>query len=721
MTIFCPNGHDNPDSNRFCHVCGSQIVVPINNSMTGGVLLGDRYLITKEIGQGGFGRTYLCEDINRFNEPCVLKEFAPQVQGTALLTKAQELFEREAGVMYRLQHPQIPMFREMFRVNRGGVGQLFLVQDYVAGNNYQQLMQERRQQCKAFTETEITEFLTQILPVLGYIHSLGVIHRDISPDNLIRRDSDGLPMLIDFGGVKQVAVNAATQYMSGSMGHSDVPTTRLGKIGYAPNEQMQRGVVFPHSDLYALAATTLVLLTGKEPPDLIDPQNFSWNWREHINLSPNLASILDRMLQLRPKDRFESAQDILVALKSGNLHNSPPQSHSLHAATAQPPLTNGSKPQVLPPTVIATPKQQQPVPPTVATSKNSSLMQVLGKTWIGIGATIGAIGLGWIVASLTSKRPEPVRSPTSSNPSGNISTRSIASQGNNPTPTISGITTIASIKPTFPAALKDKGVNAQAYGDAVRQIFSNQHPQTKLVKIGDSRVQSQLDTIASELGDKLSQQLGSDAVRKIGEYHAADRSSWKSQVNKLHLSERSLIDLTNVKYRSITNYSAEKLGLKFNRFLNTPVGQVYLATMFDRVQAIQSQQAIGEIVFPIGGKSGTVSGTLQPGEGKAYIASLFSRQDIAIDIKANQPTNLSIYPPTSNLPAILTASQTNNWAGKTRINGYHEFVLVSDSDQPIQYELKLTASDLSPNNSRQPSSTDRASPNSNSSDKQPLW
>ena len=111
MTKFCPNGHDNPDTNRFCQACGSQLIAPVNNAMTVGVILGDRYRITKEIGQGGFGRTSLCEDVNRFNEFCVLKEFAPQVQGTALLTKAQQLFEREAGVMYRLQHPQIPMFR----------------------------------------------------------------------------------------------------------------------------------------------------------------------------------------------------------------------------------------------------------------------------------------------------------------------------------------------------------------------------------------------------------------------------------------------------------------------------------------------------------------------------------------------------------------------------------------------------------------------------------
>ncbi len=403
MTILCPNGHDNPDLNRFCQACGSQIVAAASNEMTAGLLLGDRYRITKQIGRGGFGRTYLCEDVNRFNEPCVLKEFAPQVQGTAFLTKAQELFEREAGVMYRLQHPQIPMFREMFRVYRGSVGQLFLVQDYVAGANYQQLLRHRLKQSKTFTEVEITEFLVQILPVLGYIHSLGVIHRDISPDNLIKRTGDGLPVLIDFGGVKQLAVNAATQCKPGNGENNQNIPTRLGKVGYAPNEQIQRGTVFPHSDLYALAATSLVLLTGKEPPDLIDPQNFSWNWREHISLSPNLAAILDRMLQLRPHDRFESAQDILTALTSAQSIDVVTSAHSGSAATVQPPLAIDPQPPVTPPA-----QSQPPLQP--ARSTTPSLIEVLGKTWLFIAAIVGAIGLGWLVASLLAKRPAPLRS-----------------------------------------------------------------------------------------------------------------------------------------------------------------------------------------------------------------------------------------------------------------------------------------------------------------------
>jgi serine/threonine-protein kinase len=143
--------------------------------------VGLRYRVLHELGHGGFGRTYLAEDTNRFHERCVLKEFAPQVQGTEALHKAEELFEREAGILYKLQHPQIPRFRELFQADWQGKRRLFLVQDYVEGETYQALLRSRQNQGYGFTEADVTQLLLQLLPVLDYIHACGVIHRDISP------------------------------------------------------------------------------------------------------------------------------------------------------------------------------------------------------------------------------------------------------------------------------------------------------------------------------------------------------------------------------------------------------------------------------------------------------------------------------------------------------------------------------------------------------------
>ena len=307
----------------------------MNSLLNLGDILNSRYRILHQLGHGGFGRTYLAEDINRFNERCVLKEFAPQLQGSFALEKAQELFEREAGVLYRLHHPQIPKFRELFRYRHQGQGRLLLVQDFVEGQTYHTLVNHRSQQGKRFSEAEVTQLLYQLLPVLDYIHSIGVIHRDISPDNLILRSSDGLAVLIDFGSIKEVATKAESQLAE------TIPNTNtlslvgtvLGKSGYAPPEQMVQGIVCTHSDLYALAATAVVLLTGKEPQQLIDPNSYRWNWQAEVTLSPKLERVLTIMLSPNPGDRFSSATEVIQTLE--NISVIAPQNLSTRTSTNQ--------------------------------------------------------------------------------------------------------------------------------------------------------------------------------------------------------------------------------------------------------------------------------------------------------------------------------------------------------------------------------------------------
>ena len=280
-----------------------------------GNILNARYCILNQLGQGGFGRTYLAEDINRFNEKCVLKEFAPKRQSTFALAKAQELFEREAKVLYRLKNIHIPKFRELFRSARQDENHLFLVQDYVEGQTYHTIFQNRYQKGIGFSQGEIQQLLYQMLPVLEYIHSLGVIHRDISPENIMLRSSDGLAMLIDFGSIKDAA-NKAQYLMEGNPKKSlSLQGTILGKSGYAPPEQIVSGVIYYHSDLYALAATSIVLLVGKEPQELIDAHSFQWHLQGEVNLNHKLGWALNKMLSPNPDERFPTATQAMQALE----------------------------------------------------------------------------------------------------------------------------------------------------------------------------------------------------------------------------------------------------------------------------------------------------------------------------------------------------------------------------------------------------------------------
>jgi serine/threonine-protein kinase len=250
------------------------------------------------------GRTYLAQDLERFNETCVLKEFIPPQDSQEVTEKAKELFRREASVLYQIRHPQVPEFRATFESE----GRLLLVQDYVEGKNYRNLLLDRLKVGQTFSENEIFALMQQLLPVLSYLHGHNIIHRDISPENLMLRSQDNLPVLIDFGVVQET-----TAKLNSQMG---IPaSTVAGKAGYAPPEQLQSGNAYANSDLYALAVTSIVLLTGREPSELFDSINLAWNWQQFANVNPAFARVINQMLSYKPTNRYRSADEVSQAMQ----------------------------------------------------------------------------------------------------------------------------------------------------------------------------------------------------------------------------------------------------------------------------------------------------------------------------------------------------------------------------------------------------------------------
>jgi serine/threonine protein kinase len=269
-----------------------------------GDLVHHQYLIQKKLGEGGFGRTYLATNQHAYQESCVLKELVFNDSNPQTLRKAQELFHRECELLYQLNHEQIPKFRASF-VDQG---RSFLVQEYIEGKTYTQLLEERRQKGRSFSEAEVTQFLQNLLPVLSYIHSKKIIHRDIAPDNIIYPERSK-PKLIDFGVARQVV----TQLRVNSFTSSVRAATVVSKEGYSP-EELRKGQAFPCSDLYALGVTSIVLLTGKYPIELFDGYRLQWKWRPDATVSDRLAQVLDRMLDAQPQNRYQTAQEALDAL-----------------------------------------------------------------------------------------------------------------------------------------------------------------------------------------------------------------------------------------------------------------------------------------------------------------------------------------------------------------------------------------------------------------------
>jgi serine/threonine protein kinase len=369
-----------------------------------GTILENNYQIIKGLGQGGFARTYLATNLRRFQENCVLKEFAPQIADSQV-GKATEMFEREASIMYKLEHDQIPKFREQFKARTATGESLFIVQDYIEGDNYWQLIQNRGQ---LFSEAEIAKFFRQILPVLEYIHQLGVVHRDISPDNIICRRSDALPVLIDFGAVKEAA--AKYSHMTG---------TAVGKVGFAPDEQMRRGQVSPASDLYALAATALVLMTGLEPHQLYDIRTANWEWERKVAAHPDFAQVINKMLAHRSKDRYQSAAEVLAALPLDK--NLSKQSTSLSGTVPAQNLMSRLKTLIVSPKAAISKVVTQLKPTQVVKTESDwhepvwAVSKFIGTIFLGTWAATA--GLKWFQnTDLLATAPKPSPTPSSFDP-----------------------------------------------------------------------------------------------------------------------------------------------------------------------------------------------------------------------------------------------------------------------------------------------------------------
>ncbi|MEQ9671834.1 protein kinase domain-containing protein [Coleofasciculus sp. G2-EDA-02] len=279
---------ENHDSAQFCQTCGGKLH------------LKERYRALKPIGRGGFGRTFLAVDEDIPSKPsCVIKQLYLENPKPNTFAKAQELFQQEAIRLDELgKHPQIPTLLAHFEQNQ----QLYLIEEFIPGLT---LSEELKQQGH-YNEDQIWQFLREILPLVGYIHSCRVLHRDIKPDNIIRRQDDGKLVLIDFGVAKLLTDTALLQ-----------TGTIIGSPEYMAPEQL-KGKAFWASDLYSVGVTCIYLLTQVSPFDLYDAFNETWVWRDFLPLgtkiSDRLGKILDQLIHYSLKQRYQSADQVITAL-----------------------------------------------------------------------------------------------------------------------------------------------------------------------------------------------------------------------------------------------------------------------------------------------------------------------------------------------------------------------------------------------------------------------
>ncbi|MFN6502236.1 MAG: protein kinase domain-containing protein [Nostoc sp. DedQUE01] len=268
-----------------------------------GQLLDGRYQVLQVLGGGGFGQTYIAQDTHRPGLPkCVVKHLKPVTRSLEFLETARRLFTSEAETLEQLgTHDQIPRLLAYFEHNQ----EFFLVQDFIEGHTLKAELPPNA----SWTEDRVIQLLQQILCILQFIHSHNVIHRDIKPDNIIRRQQDGKLVLIDFGAVKQME----TQLLTVS-GHTRASII-IGTPGYMSTEQGQ-GKPRPNSDIYSLGIIAIQALTGLHPINFEeDPDTGEISWQHHAKVSYELASVLSKMVLHHFKQRYQSAAEVLRVLE----------------------------------------------------------------------------------------------------------------------------------------------------------------------------------------------------------------------------------------------------------------------------------------------------------------------------------------------------------------------------------------------------------------------
>lgn len=387
--------------------------------MSGAVLgevIGERYRLEAELARGSQGVLWRASDQLAGGAPVVLRQLG--AEQSPLQAQVRELWPRLQGVL----HPQVPRFGGLIEAE----GALWLAREWQDGRTYAELLEARRQRQLVFGAGEVLLLLRQLLPVLAVLHSQDLLHGDLTPANLLRRERDGLPVLLDFGLVR-------------GQGATPAGVTP----GYGAPELGRGEPAEPWMDLYGLGVVALVLLSGDEPAELLDPVTLEWRWPAALDGEPALQAALAPLLASDPGRRYASAGSALQALQQLPMPDStgpvpradrtvvlvpqaplpdpvpggdaaavaapfPPGEPAPPAALVDPPQARGEAAATagapaLPPVAVPAPAPAPLTPPPLRRRQEEREEAAEGRLWpvvlaLVISAVLGT-ALGWLVLS----------------------------------------------------------------------------------------------------------------------------------------------------------------------------------------------------------------------------------------------------------------------------------------------------------------------------------
>lgn len=572
------------------------------------VLINGRYRVLHPLQEGGFGHTFLAEDTQLPSKrKCVVKRLKPVTDNPNIYQLIQERFQREAAIQERLGEAcdQIPQLYAHFAEG----AHFYLVEEWIEG----QTLTQKLRDVGRFADAAVRELLMQILSIVDIVHQHQMIHRDIKPDNIIVRNRDGKPVLIDFGAVKETMATIVNS--QGETARSIV----IGTPGYMAPEQSAGRPLYA-SDIYGVGLTGIYLVTGKVPAELpCDPTTGKIEWRAAApHVGNSLADILDRAVAVQPQERFASAQYMRQILQGvTSIPHLDEPTISRNPPNPLQPVPSTVTTQVVAPAataVASTPSTSSEQQPAISRATSQS-------DWIKALILGGCIG-GAILGAVLLLRPQPIPevqpSPmVSASPSPLDSLSPVAPQSLEPTPPEAPATVSPSPSPqpvtTAAATCGDPGgsgdtwypvfinqgnleqVRNQYCQDAIAKTRNNGTPAVQVASFNSrEKAESFAQKVGGEVGEPY--QVASSTPAPTGS-PAPSASSPPSQ------------DGTNA---VIIGDSSEK---NIRRGPGTEYGVQHVAYPGDRVEILSSTTDKGgytwyKVYFPKSGASGWIAGQL---------------------------------------------------------------------------------------------------------------
>ncbi|MEM9265751.1 MAG: hypothetical protein AAGA46_09525, partial [Cyanobacteria bacterium P01_F01_bin.13] len=468
--------------------------------------------------------------------------------------------------------------------------------------------------------------------------------------------------------------------------------TRIGKAGYVPPEQFQSGSVDATSDLYGLAATLVVLATGKEPQELYDIYESAWNWNRFIHLGEPLNQVLKKMLAPSTVQRYPSAVAVMQALQedAAGQENSvvdiPPDIPPVYADD------NGGSMASNDAEVYATEATQVVAPaseattlttPTAISPTRQDGKASLFQAFIGLLAVLGISSLLLVLLFGIGLRP---RWPF----------RQQATDPNVPEETGNGLPPDEIVRKEELAQRRQSlGINEAWLNQWVNQRFYQQYANLRgrplTAAVEDAPLRLRWDNLAMEALDTLQLHLSMPARRGLGAYGADDRESWRRLVNQRNVSSRALDDLTDAKFTTI--FPQEPL----DAILDQPIGQVWYALAQDNVEDLTAGKTLKPIEFAPGNFSQRLTGQLAPGQGQVFTLNLQEGQNLRINLQAPKDSILmSLYlpVPSQQEPFLLSDTSETTWSGRLTQTGFYEIAIASKFSNPLNYALSVAVDNI---------------------------